>query len=787
MILIITEKPSMAKKYREALKDIRDIKVVNSVGHIETLEDIDFYLKDKLPEKHYWSDTIRHMPFVPEKFQHHIKDQEVFDQITAAMKNADEIILACDPDREGELIHRNILEIADKQGFVKTLKITRMWLNSETAAEIQKAFKDRKSYKAYEGYYDAARTRESIDWLVGIQLTRLYSVKYGKPGKPVTIGRVQSWLLAEITQRYLDNKNHASQPFWTYSFKTVDGVTFNFVDEDWKQRRLMIADNATAGALKALQGNPLLIGTVETKPFTEYAPALFDLKALQKAAANKFKFTPDDTLKIAQSLYETHELISYPRTDCSVLSVSEAAEIGNSVELINRFPEYKELVAKVKAANNKFGLNKKYIGELQGHYAIIPVLNYTKTTLPQLKESEAKLFDLIVKQLLAALLPPATGNNTTQKATFGDFPFLARFKNYTEMGYKGLLSDVDKNAAADGDDPEDKPLKVSYEQGQQVIGKLEEKQDKTKPEPLYNDAGILTLMERAHLKITDTGLRTALKDANGIGTAATRASFIPTLTNRGYIIKEKNCYIPTELGISLTAILPDELKIPDFSARLEHNLWGMIQQKGETSFGTVVTHAHNLLKSVFAKIHGTHAHLDVDTADAIGKCPKCGHSILEKEKGYFCSDRACGMAFWKTYATAKLTMTELKNILKTGTTKKALKMKSKEGKDFEARLALNKETWKLEFKFEDKSAEKPAAASKPTAKKTETKKPVASPTPSNSSQLTSPQLTEQGAPRPLSEKQLNIINHHAPEAVIKAVADGDYDAGRKFLDEYFKK
>ncbi len=768
--LVIAEKPSMAKKYREALKGTPDLVVTNSVGHIETLADLEYYLAGKMKEKGGWADSIAFLPFVPPHFVHVVKDAEVFAEIAKHLPKATEIILACDPDREGELIHRNIIEIAEQKGLVKTNRISRVWLHSETAAEIKKAFDGRKSAAAYEGYYQAAHTRESVDWLVGIQLTRLYSVKYGK-GKPLSIGRVQSWLLAEIAKRWRENKEHRSIPFWTFQFLTGEGVPFNLVDDDGKILQYL-DPNAAEQTYAGLCNQPLAIRAVTVKKATEHAPALYDLKQLQKDAATKLKLSPDETLKIAQALYEEHELISYPRTDCNVLSAEEAAEIPKAVALVEKFPEYRELVGTVRAVNPALGLGKKYIGALQGHYAIIPVLSYSKDRAPDLDVKEMGLFDLIVKRFLAALLPPAQAEQTEISATIKDARFIARFKNYIDRGYLKYIAPVKDEEEKD----EDIRSGIAYRNGQVVAGRLTKKEEKTKPQPLFKDTSILTLMERAHLMVTDKSLRDALKEANGIGTAATRASFVPTLISRGYIEKEKGSYIPTQLGVDLDKILPEELKVPDFSARLEHNLWSIVQGAGSAGFDDIMRDTEAFLRRVFDRIGRTTANLDVDAQDALGDCPKCrkGH-VMVKEKGYFCNDRECGFALWKSIAGATLTKTEAKNILKNGETRKPLDMKNKEGKEFEARLKLNRETWKLDFVFEDKKPGPGYGASGQVRK-------------SSDPARSAPATTGPAAGgNPLSEKQLAVIERNAPEAVKKAVAKGDYAVGRKFLDEFFKK
>ncbi|HNZ52906.1 MAG TPA: DNA topoisomerase [bacterium] len=596
MKVMIVEKPSMKRKMEAALGN--EVKVVTSVGHIESLMDLEFYLQDHFPKdkKPFWSETLKYLPFIPEKFRHMITNKPVYAEIEKALKNATEIILGADPDREGELIHRNILEIAKENGAVKAEKITRIWLHSETAPEIKKAFQARQDHKEFDGYYNAARTREIVDWLVGIQLTILYSVKYGKPGKPVSIGRVQAWLLAEIIKRFIENRDFKPEPFRTFLFLTKEGVVFNMIDED--ERVFKTTDLKEADKLfNSLHGKDLLITGVKKKKFVEYAPSLYDLKALQKDAAQRYNIAPDDTLKIAQSLYEKHDLISYPRTDCSVLSESEAKELKNAMNLVYRFDEYKQLVMAVKKQNPELILNSKYIGKLEGHYAIIPVLSYDKSTVPKLSEQERLIFDLIVKRFIATLLKPAKGETTEFTAKIDESLFNSKFKNYTEPGF---LEFIKPDRKKEGEGEEDKILSVSYKKNDSVKGDLEMKEDMTKPPKLYKDASLLTLMEKAHLQIKDPGLKKALKEADGIGTAATRASFPPLLIKRGYITKETDgTYIPTDLGMKIYEILPEELVIPDFSANLEQELSGFIKKKPVKSVEEIIRETETFIRKVF--------------------------------------------------------------------------------------------------------------------------------------------------------------------------------------------
>ena len=285
-----------------------------------------------------------------------------------------------------------------------------------------------------------------------------------------------------------------------------------------------------------------------------------------------------------------------------MLSEQEAGELKHAMNLVYRFDEYKQLVMAVKKHNPELKLNAKYIGKLEGHYAIIPVLSYDKQTVPKLPEKERLIFDLIVKRFIAALLNPAKGETTEFNATAGDSMFLAKFKNYTDPGYLEFIKPDRKKE--DAESAEDRIISVNYKKNDRIAGNVEMKEDMTKPPKLYKDATLLTLMEKAHLQIVDPVLKKALKEADGIGTAATRASFAPLLVKRGYITKENDgTYIPTELGLKLYDLLPSELTIPDFSANLESELSGFIRKKPVKEVDDIIKETSEFLKKVFSNLN----------------------------------------------------------------------------------------------------------------------------------------------------------------------------------------
>ncbi len=742
--VMIVEKPSMKRKMEAAIKD-NDLVVTASVGHIESLVDLEYFFKDKFNGKRkvLWRKLLEMLPYIPSEFPHTVTNHKVYREIEKALASADEIILGADPDREGELIHRNILEIAKKNGKVKTDKITRIWLHSETRPEIRRAWENRKNFKEYDGYYKAALIREIVDWLIGIQLTILYSVKYGKPGKPVSIGRVQTWLLAEIIRRYNEHQAFVPEDFWTFHFTTADGVKFDLVGKDEKIARIKDAKEADA-ILERIQGEQLIVNDVETKSFVEFAPALYDLKALQKEAASRYHIPPDATLKIAQSLYEKYELISYPRTDCNVLSPEEAQELSHAVALVELFGDrYRGMINGVKKFNPSFSLHKKYIGPLDGHYAIIPVLTYDRPSVPSLSSSEQKIFDLIVRRFLAVLLPPAKGETTTIRASVKEYPFLVKFKNYLDLGYRAFL------AGKEGENEDSAPISVNYKSGDRLNGVFERKHDKTKPPKLYRDASVLSLMERAHLLIKDPALKTALKEANGIGTAATRASYVPLLMKRGYIEKNRDgTFVPTQLGRGIYKLLPEELVIPDFSAKLEYDLVAFVKGKEHRSFEQILQETEQFLKKVFTRINGT-ATVAADGKKIQGKCPSCGGDIVFQGMVARCEKEDCHFALYRIYSGAELTDEDIRQLLEEGETRRFIEMTSKFGRPFKAKLRFNCKKCRIEYVFEER---------------------------------------EKSAPdpnRPLSPKQQAVVKKNAPEEIIQSMKEEKWAECRQWLDTFF--
>jgi len=292
---------------------------------------------------------------------------------------------------------------------------------------------------------------------------------------------------------------------------------------------------------------------------------------------------------------------------------------------------------------------------------------------------------------------------------------------------------------------------VNYKKDDLLTGTLEMKEDMTKPPKLYKDHSILTLMEKAHLQIKDQQLKKALKEADGIGTAATRSSFPPLLIKRGYITKETDgTYIPTDLGLKLYGILPEEMVIPDFSANLEYELSGFIKKSPVKKPQQIIEETSDFLKTVFVKINQTKEGLmsDIDQGAVIGTCPICEKPVSETLKSFRCTDNECNLTIWKSYNSAPVSKSEAVELLKNGITDKAYNMENKAGKKFKAKLFIDKDEKKVGYKFVD-----------------------------------SPQ-TFSGT---LSEKQIALIEKHGDDQIKETLKNGDMATCKKWIDDFFQK
>lgn len=671
--LIIAEKPSVAKDIAHALHvpfnnglfENDKLVISHCLGHL-----ISIALQDN---------TSTTLPIIPDKFDLVINPatKEQFNILKNLMNrpDIDTIINACDAGREGEAIFRRVYEKAQCK---KTIQ--RMWLQSMTEQSIQIAYRDRKDGKIYDNLADAAQSRAEADWLYGINGSRLVN-------SPV--GRVMTPTLAMIVERYHLNTTFKSIPFWRIkgSFITKEGLLYVGILEQASNTeypdRFDKKELAQALLEKIPLGQNAIVEDI-TKTHTKSAPSLFHLTSLQQEANKKFGFSASKTLSIAQSLYEKHKMLSYPRTDADALPEDYIDTAKSLIQLLSKDTRYTEF-AKTIEANNWVVPSKAIFNDdrISDHYAIIP----TSQTAGNLSEDEDKIYSLVVKRFLAVFYPPVEYTKTTRTSTIGAYLFKSTSTTIKNYGWQIVYGKEDENK-----ENETLPLCSTS-----ILKHVQLEEGKTKPPALYTEATLLKAMETAGKEIEDEELQSALKD-KGLGTPATRAAIIEKLkeNKRGaYIVQQKNSLIPTQKGIDLIKALKERFDIitsAELTGEWEYQLKQI--EKGELSKQDYMRRIHQAVYDFVSAIQKN----PMNTLyQSIGKCPCCNQAELQNRKfSHYCTN--CDFSLNKEVAGLTLPKSAIDALLKGGKTDK-LTFKSKAGKKFDAYLSIDKAQKKLVFNF----------------------------------------------------------------------------------------
>ncbi|MGJ1484217.1 type IA DNA topoisomerase [Sphingobacterium multivorum] len=583
--------------------------------------------------------------------------------IKALFDKSDSIIVATDAGREGELIFRYIYT------YLKCNKpFERLWISSLTEKAIKQGFDNLKDGAAFDGLYEAAQGRSRADWLVGINATQALSIAAGNG--VYSLGRVQTPTLALICRRYLDNKNFTVQHYWQIQLSHCkEQVDFKSISQSkWDDRKL------AEDTLKAIQrSDKATVTSVETKTVTEQPPLLFDLTGLQKEANKRLNLSAEETLNIAQSLYEK-KFITYPRTGSKYIPEDMWAEIPNLVRALQDRETCKQAVSKVKWGR----FNKRIVNDLRvtDHHGLL----ITDKIPSALNAKENAVYDMIALRLLEAISQACIKEITDVGVQVLHYDFAAKGCKVTEPGWRairGSFSDDDTEPVQDlpelkkGDD-----LKVR----EAVV--LEKK---TKPPVLYTEAGLLSAMETAGKEIANEEERKALQNI-GIGTPATRAAIIETLFTRSYIQREKKSLIPTEKGLQVYELVKDR-KIADVAMTAEWELAlqkiendkadaGAFQKEMETYASSITT---ELLQTAIAK-----GNLPALT------CPKCkAHQLIIRDKIVKCPDEACNWVQFRNVCGVQISIADMESLVNKKKTSLIKGMKSKAGKKFDAYIVLN--------------------------------------------------------------------------------------------------
>ena len=570
MIVCIAEKPSVAKdiakvlganQSRDGYMEGNGYQVTWTFGHLCELKEPHEYNQ----QWKYWS--LGSLPMIPPRFGIRLKQdkgvEHQFKVIASLMQNADSIINCGDAGQEGELIQRWVMQLAGAK-----CPVQRLWISSLTEEAIREGFQTLKDQSHYQSLYEAGLMRAIGDWTLGMNATRLYTLKYrsndrSQGGNQVlSIGRVQTPTLALIVRRQQEIENFVPTTYWVLTTLYRDTV-FNVVMEEEekedsqteKQEQAKTKEKTPKGfktreegeaVLEKIKNLPFTVKKIEKKKGKEAPPRLFDLTSLQVECNRKFGYSADQTLQLVQSLYEK-KVSTYPRVDTTFLPDDVYPKCG---QIMNGLKEYFHLMDRIKG--QKLRKDKKFFdnSKVTDHHAIIP----TGQPITGLSEAEKKVFDLIARRFIGIFYPDCLFETTTITGEVGDIAFRATGKHITAPAWK-ILWNTNTDSADTSAEEKLLPEFVKGESGPHTPD-LAEKQT-TPPKP-YTEATLLRAMETAGKMVEDEELRDALKE-NGIGRPSTRAAIIETLFRRRYIRKERTSLWATPTGVELIGIIHEEL------------------------------------------------------------------------------------------------------------------------------------------------------------------------------------------------------------------------------------
>jgi DNA topoisomerase-3 len=636
-ILVLAEKPSVGKELARVLgsHDRRDgyiegnkYIVTWSLGHLVTLADPEFY------GDQYKKWDLETLPMIPPKMELVvIKDTSKQFKVVKTLLHSpmvDELVIATDAGREGELVARWIIQ---KAGFKK--KISRLWISSQTDNAIKEGFSKIRPATEYENLYQSAYCRAEADWLVGLNVSRALTCKFNAQ---LNAGRVQTPTLAIIVQRENEITKFVPKTFYTITANLKD---FNVIwkDKATNQSRLFEKEKADAIAAKITGGTAKII-EVKKEQKSESAPLLYDLTELQRDANKKYSLTAKQTLNIMQSLYEIHKLLTYPRTDSRYLTTDIVPTIPERLKSVSAagYATHVNTIMKTKITASKRFVDDSKVTD---HHAIIPTeqnVNYSRLT-----NDEKHIYDLVVKRFLAVLSPGFEYEQTSIKAQITDEFFYAKGKIVKSMGWKNIYSAVDTEESETEPEEKEQTLpNVKFSDTFPVI-KVNTGTGKTKPPARYTEATLLSAMEHPGKFIENDEMRTFMDGTKGIGTPATRADIIEKLFNSNYIERRGKDIFPLGKGVQLLELVPEELKSPELTAAWEQKLAAI--SKGTSKSQVFSTDIKNYVVKLIGNIKVSSASYRHDNLTK-EKCPNCDKFLLEingkKGKMLVCSDRECG-------------------------------------------------------------------------------------------------------------------------------------------------
>ena len=616
--LILAEKPSVGRDIARVLHidkkgngyfEGKDAIVTWGLGHLVTLAEPEQY------DKGYQQWKLDDLPMLPEPMKLEVIRQtgKQFHTVKELLFRNDlkEVVIATDAGREGELVARWIFE---KSGCHKPLK--RLWISSVTDKAIREGFANLKDGHTYDMLYHAALSRAEADWLVGMNTTRALTCRYNAS---LSCGRVQTPTLTLIAERQNEIKNFSPVSYYGLSAKCSQ-PQISFIWKDQKEKSSQCFNKEKVIALKEnLSGKNAEVAEIQKCPKKTYSPLLYDLNELQRDANRRFGFSAKQTLDIMQKLYETHKILTYPRTDSRYLPSDVVDTLKERLEAC-AVGSYKVLVMPLRTM--KFSKKAFYIedSKVTDHHAIIP----TEQTviLTELSNDERKIYDLVVRRFLAVFYPPYEYEHTSIRLKVGNEDFFAKGNVVKQLGWKSIYENKGQGLEEEEETGELPELFC----GQKLNIKIEMTEGKTKPPALYNEASLLTIMEQ-----------------KGLGTVATRADIIEKLFRSFFIEKQGKDLIVTSKGKQLLSLVPIDLKKPELTAQWEKKLVQISQGniKRNEFMKEIRSYTIDLVTQIKTG-QGTFKHDNLTNH----KCPNCGKPMLlvkgKNSELLVCQDRECG-------------------------------------------------------------------------------------------------------------------------------------------------
>ena len=665
MKVCIAEKPSVAREIASVLGantkhdgyyEGNGYAVTYTFGHLCTLKEPNDY-------KSYWKSwDLNNLPMLPEKFETKVVQnsgiQKQFKIIKGLFEKATLVINCGDAGQEGELIQRWVMNEANYKGEVQ-----RLWISSLTTEAIKEGFDNLKPSANYDNLYYAGFSRAIGDWLLGMNATRLYTVKHGGYKQVLSIGRVQTPTLAMVVDRWKEIENFKPQPYW--ELQTLYRETLFSYEEG----RFLKKEDGELLANKVKESEFEIV-SVEKKKGNEFAPKLFDLTGLQVYCNTKFGFSADETLKIVQTLYE-QKVVTYPRVDTTFLPNDIYPKVPGILQKLTNYAALTEplLGKKIKKSTKVF--NDKKVTD---HHAIIPT-----GIQSNLQYSQQQVYDIITKRFIAVFYDDCSVANTTVIGKAAEVLFKTTGKEILTKGWRIVFEDPNaKEKEADI-----LPSFVKGEKGPHQPSFLEKE---TKPPNQFTEATLLRAMETAGKQIDDEDLRELMKE-NGIGRPSTRANIIETLFKRQYIVRNKKQVLPTPTGIQLIDTIQNELvKSAELTGSWEKQLKDI--EKGTFTAGAFINNMKRMVEALVYEVRSETRHANISHVGSVQKseakaekkkaaginaetCPKCKTgTLITGKSAYGCANykSGCNFVLPFSFAEKKISENQYLRLLQKGST-----------------------------------------------------------------------------------------------------------------------